>query len=359
MVKNPTEKKTKLYSRSKLFDFIKRGCTGERLDYFCARMKTLLRICLTLMVLTVPLVSITQVESAIELMADTASWQHWPPNIGGTSEEDEEDETTLFYESPIDLGLWTAKDSAMYIPAYEMYDHFDTRGLFHHQLEVKDIFVFNDSVHFILSREQCDFTYPFLGELTSPYGPRWGRMHYGLDIDLETGDEVAAAFEGMVRISQYHSSYGNVVVVRHNNGLETLYAHLSQRKVKPGDYVQSGQVIGLGGNTGRSYGAHLHFEVRYMGQAIDPNYIVDPAKKCLRDWEFVLTERNFKSAQETIEFAKALEARSGKKTYYTVKSGDTLSAIARKKGTSIGTLCKLNKIRPSSRLRAGQRLRVK
>jgi murein DD-endopeptidase MepM/ murein hydrolase activator NlpD len=322
-------------------------------------MKTSLRKYLTLMVLALPWAAQAQLESAIELMADTASWQNWPPNIGGASEEDEEDETTLFYETPLDLGLWTAKDSAMYIPAYERYEHFDTRGLFHHQQDVKQIFSAGDSISFVLCREQCDFTYPYQGELTSPFGPRWGRMHYGLDIDLETGDEVATAFEGMVRISQYHSSYGNVVVVRHNNGLETLYAHLSQRKVKPGDYVQSGQLIGLGGNTGRSYGAHLHFEVRYMGQAIDPNYLVDPGKKSLRDWEFVLTQRNFKTALETIEYTRALEARSGKKTYYTVRSGDTLSAIARKKGTTIGTLCKLNKIRPSSRLRAGQRLRVK
>ena len=100
-------------------------------------------------------------------------------------------------------------------------------------------------------------------------------MHYGLDIDLETGDAVSAAFEGMVRISQHHDSYGNVVVIRHNNGLETLYAHLSERSVSPGDHVEAGDIIGLGGNTGRSYGSHLHFEIRFLGRPLNPAAVID------------------------------------------------------------------------------------
>lgn len=312
-----------------------------------------------LALLALPAATAAQVESAIELMSDTASWQNWPPNIGGDLEQEEEEDGALYYETPLDLGLWNAKDSALYIPGYEIYEGFDTRGLFHHVTDVNALFGQEDTLHFQLCHNACDFTYPAPGEQTSPFGPRWGRMHYGLDIDLETGDAVACAFEGMVRISQYHNSYGNVIVVRHKNGLETLYAHLSQRRVKPGDYVQSGDIIGLGGNTGRSYGSHLHFEVRYMGQAIDPNHVVDPNKKTIRSWEFHLTARSFKSTVETVEYSKALEARSGRKNYYTVKRGDTLSTIARRKNTTIGALCKLNKIRPSTRIQAGQKIRVK
>jgi murein DD-endopeptidase MepM/ murein hydrolase activator NlpD len=291
-------------------------------------------------------------------MNDTTSWQNWPPNVGGASLE-EEDEASLYYETPVDLGLWTEADSAANIPAFEMYDGFDTRTLFTHDVDMKAIFSDSDTLNFTLCRESCDFVYPANGQLTSPFGPRWGRMHTGLDIDLETGDAVAAAFEGMVRISQYHNSYGNVVVIRHSNGLETLYAHMSQRKVKPGDYVQAGTIIGLGGNTGRSYGSHLHFEVRYMGQAIDPNTIVDPNKMSLRDWEFKLTSASFKSAVETVEYAKAMEARNGKKSYYVVRQGETLSFIAKKKHTTVSALCRMNGLRSSSRIRAGQKIRVK
>jgi murein DD-endopeptidase MepM/ murein hydrolase activator NlpD len=321
-------------------------------------MKTAFGKSLLACLLTLPFLAVAQVESAVELMADTASWQNWPPSVGGALEMDEED-GALYYETPIDLGLWTAKDSAAYIPAYETYENFDTRSLFHHDVTMKDLFAENDTVNFVLCREECDFVYPANGILTSPFGPRWGRMHYGLDIDLETGDAVYAAFEGMVRISQYHASYGNVVVIRHANGLETLYAHMSQRKVKPGDYVQAGSNIGLGGNTGRSYGSHLHFEVRYLGQAIDPNLIVNPSNKMIRNWEYALTERSFKTSVEALEYSKALEARRGKSTYHVVKRGETLSTIARKKGTSISALCRLNGIRPSSRIKAGQKLRVK
>ncbi|MCC6600705.1 MAG: M23 family metallopeptidase, partial [Crocinitomicaceae bacterium] len=205
-----------------------------------------------------------QVESAIELMNDTGVWASSPAHIGG-AEEEEEDDAALFNEKAIDLGLWTIADSVALIPAFDTYCNWDTRNLFHIKSAKENI---GCGQHFTLCRESCDFVYPVQGQITSFFGPRWGRIHYGLDIDLETGDPVSAAFEGMVRISQYHASYGNVVVIRHNSGLETVYAHLSQREVVPGDYVQAGDVVGLGGNTGRSFGSHLHFEVRYLGDAV-------------------------------------------------------------------------------------------
>jgi murein DD-endopeptidase MepM/ murein hydrolase activator NlpD len=189
-------------------------------------------------------------------------------------------------------------------------------------------------------------------------------MHYGLDIDLEVGDNVFAAFEGMVRISQFHSSYGNVVVIRHNNGLETLYAHLSQRKVLPGDHLEAGDIIGLGGNTGRSYGAHLHFELRYMGQAFDPLLIVNPSAQSLLASTFTLLPLHFDAAgvsPQTIAARNSATAKSSasKSKYHVVKKGDTLSSLARKNGTSINAICKLNRIKQSSTLRLGQRIRVK
>jgi murein DD-endopeptidase MepM/ murein hydrolase activator NlpD len=310
---------------------------------------------LSAILLICPLLGAAQVQSAPELMSDTLSWQNFEPHMGGASEE-EAQQTGLYFEPSIPLELNSVADSLANIPAYDLYCGWDTKTLFAEKTAQSYI---GDGMKFILCHNECDFVYPTNGEITSPFGPRWGRIHYGLDIDLETGDNVVSAFEGLVRISQYHESYGNVVVVRHNNGLETLYAHMSQRKVKPGDHVEAGQLVGLGGNTGRSYGSHLHFEIRFMGEAIDPNLIVDPSKKTLRDWEFKLEKEHFSYVNKAVD-PKAIQARKGSTKqvkYHTVKSGDTLSAIARKRGTSIDALCKLNKIKKTTTLRPGQKLK--
>ena len=152
----------------------------------------------------------------------------------------------------------------------------------------------------------------------------------------------------IIRISQYSKTYGNVVVVRHQNGLETLYAHLSARKVKEGEHVEAGSVIGLGGNTGRSTGSHLHFECRYQGEPIDPNTIIN-----WEDGTLAVDTLNL----NTEHFAYLKKARS--KKYHTIRSGDTLSGIARKYGTSTGTICRLNGISRNSTIYAGRRLRVR
>jgi len=272
-------------------------------------------------------------------------------NIGGGVEEDYIIDP-LFNDNALDLGLWDVNDSLRNIPAYDTYCHWDTRNLFLHKTAQTNLI---DTVSFTLAHENCDFIYPVNGILTSDFGPRNGRMHNGVDIDLETGDEVASAFEGMVRISEYHSSFGNVVVVRHNNGLETLYAHLSQRKVKPGDHVEAGTLIGLGGNTGRSYGSHLHFEVRYLGEPLNPNKILDVKSLSLRDWTVDLHKKDFDHSKLVSKNSVATKA----KKFHTVKSGETLSAIARKRGTSIKALCKLNGISEKKLIRPGQKLRYK
>ncbi|MFN0030654.1 MAG: peptidoglycan DD-metalloendopeptidase family protein [Flavobacteriales bacterium] len=301
-----------------------------------------------------PLSLSAQVESAIELIADTASWQVYEPQMGGATEE-EVDEAALFMEPSAPLELNNIADSLANIPAYDLYCGWDTKNLFAEKNAKEHV---GDGKEFVLCHSDCDFVYPTNGNITSPFGPRWGRMHYGLDIDLETGDNVMAAWEGLVRISQYHASYGNVVVIRHNNGLETLYAHMSQRKVKPGDHVEAGQLIGLGGNTGRSYGAHLHFEIRFMGDAIDPNLVVDPSKKTLRDWEFELEKTHFDYAEKVAIDPKVLAARKTTKTH-TVKSGETLTSIAKKHKTTVDALCKQNKIKKTSTLKVGQKLKYK
>lgn len=282
------------------------------------------------------------------------------PHAGGASDE-EVNTLPLFNERAVEMKLLTVKDSIRHIPAYETYCHWDTKNLFAFRADKTSV---GSGLLFNLIHSDCDFHYPAVGMMTSPFGPRWGRMHYGLDIDLEVGDNVFAAFEGMVRISQFHSSYGNVVVIRHNNGLETLYAHLSQRKVLPGDHLEAGDIIGLGGNTGRSYGAHLHFELRFLGQAFDPLLIVNPSAQSLLASTFTLLPLHFDVAgvsPQTIAARNSSPAKSSasKSKYHVVKKGDTLTSLARKNGTSINAICKLNRIKQSSTLRLGQRIRVK
>lgn len=213
------------------------------------------------------------------------------------------------------------------------------------------------------------YHYPYIGRITSRYGPRWGRAHQGIDIALKTGDPVYATFDGKVRVSKVAGNYGNLVVIRHNNGLETYYAHLSQRDVQPGDWVVAGQQIGLGGSTGKSTGPHLHFEVRYRGQSFDPERVVDFSNGNLRRSELMLKRRHFsiyskfeQNFDDEMEVAKQAEAERKAATavkYHTIRSGDTLGALARKYGTTVSKLCQLNGIKSTSILRIGQRLRVR
>lgn len=213
------------------------------------------------------------------------------------------------------------------------------------------------------------YHYPYIGRITSRYGPRRGRAHQGIDIALKTGDPIYATFDGKVRVSKAAGDYGNLVVIRHNNGLETYYAHLSKRDVEVGDWVVAGQQIGLGGSTGRSTGPHLHYEVRYRGQSFDPERIVDFVSGDLRREELLLKRRHFsiyskfeQDFGDEEEVAKQEEAErkaAAAVQYHTVRSGDTLGALARKYGTSVSRICQLNGIKSTSILRIGQKLRVK
>ncbi len=246
---------------------------------------------------------------------------------------------------------WDVNDSLRFIPGYDVYCHWNTDVLF--DRTGTDRFG-HDTLQLNLAYAPCDHAMPCMGELTSPYGMRKGRMHYGLDLDLNTGDPVVSAFSGMVRISKYNSSFGNVVVVRHFNGLETLYAHLSQRSVEPGTLVEAGDTLGLGGNTGRSYGSHLHFEVRFLDEPIDPALVFDVTKGSLKANTFDIHKGTF--AKIAANKASQKLSASARK-YHIVRRGDTLFGISKRTGTKVRDLCRINGITERSMLSIGQRLR--
>ena len=230
------------------------------------------------------------------------------------------------------------------------------------------------------------FCMPHPGYVTSPYGyrKRFRRMHKGVDLKLYIGDTIRAAFDGRVRLTNFERrGYGNYVILRHTNGLETVYGHLSKFLVEPDQYVKAGDPIALGGNTGRSTGPHLHFETRYMGYAINPAAIFDFANQTVHTDTYTFTKstyqdaRNYDPAANT-EYAKVYNqnnprpaasasssssksssAKSSGTTTYKVKKGDTLGAIAAKHHVTVRKLCQLNGINTKTKLKIGQRLKVK
>jgi murein DD-endopeptidase MepM/ murein hydrolase activator NlpD len=265
---------------------------------------------------------------------------------GGPDGEDIYNELT---EGAIDpaIGLrWDVNDSLSFIPGYDIYCHWRTDAIFDRSVRP----VLHDTLRLQLGHSACDHAMPTSGHITSAFGPRKGRMHYGVDLKLNTGDPVVSAFSGMVRISQYNSTFGHVVVVRHYNGLETLYAHLSKRFAEPGQLIEAGDTLGLGGNTGRSYGSHLHFEVRFLDQPIDPSEVFDLERGELK-------ARTFDIHKGTFAAIVAARAEAASRKHHVVRPGDTLSSIARRYGTSVSALCRMNGIRQTSIIRPGQRLR--
>lgn len=192
-----------------------------------------------------------------------------------------------------------------------------------------------------------EFHIPVHNVITSKFGWRDGRMHNGIDIDLQVWDTVLAAFPGVVRVARTYGGYGRVVVIRHYNGLETTYAHLHRFKVKEGDKVEGGQLIGLGGSSGHSTGSHLHFEVRFKGIPLNPMSFISFKEQTLVNDTLQLKRTN----NGYVAYPKGI-------LIHTVKRGDTLYDIARQYGTTTYKLAELNGIRRNSYLRVGQRLRV-
>ncbi len=197
--------------------------------------------------------------------------------------------------------------------------------------------------------------------ITSHFGIRHGRNHNGTDLDLETGDTVYAAFDGIIRYSKYHTGgFGNLIITRHFNGLETYYAHLSKLLVGPNTTVVAGTPIGLGGSTGRSTGSHLHFEVRFYDQPIDPELIFDFGSGDIKDQNLFVHSGIFEHSKSSRSGApRDGNSTTASRKYYRVKSGDTLSAIAARNRTTVSRLCRLNHIKSTSILRIGQSIRLR
>ncbi|MEI7594539.1 MAG: M23 family metallopeptidase [Bacteroidota bacterium] len=198
-----------------------------------------------------------------------------------------------------------------------------------------------------------NFAPPITTYKTSDFGPRWHRYHYGVDLGLNVGDSIHCAFDGVVRIVKVSSGYGNVVLIRHDNGLETVYGHLSRPLVFPNQEVKAGETIALGGNTGRSTGPHLHFETRYLGIPINPNELVDFTTFTLKSDSLTITTKSFKAYRDK----HSVGGRSSK--YYTIRNGDTLGYIASKNHTTVKAICRLNRISQKKVLRAGARIKVR
>lgn len=185
--------------------------------------------------------------------------------------------------------------------------------------------------------------------ITSSFGHRGSRFHYGSDLRVSIGDTVRSVFDGIIRIKKYNpGGYGNYVMVRHHNGLETLYGHLSEHKVQVGQLVKAGECIGLAGNTGRSSGPHLHFEVRYKGNAINPTHIFDFENESITDFTFLLNPQHFKYISSQRQ-----------KVYHRIRPGDTLYGLSRRYHVKASYICKLNGISTKSTLKVGRMLRIK
>jgi murein DD-endopeptidase MepM/ murein hydrolase activator NlpD len=246
------------------------------------------------------------------------------------------------YVAPID-------SSYMHIlPANDLYDEWN-EDLTH---VFKDEFKRDTTYKIELENYEVGcYEMPAWGPLSSPFGWRYNRYHKGVDIQIRKGDTIRNAFDGMVRFAKKKGGYGNAVIVRHFNGLETVYAHLYKINVQEGDVLSSGDIIGLGGSTGHSTGPHLHFEIRFLGMPVDPQYFIsfDYGRPL---YNTVLLKKNKNGL---------LAAFHPETEVHVVEKGETLSKIAMQYGLSISSLRQLNHWAPKQyiRLKKGMMVRVK
>lgn len=239
-----------------------------------------------------------------------------------------------------------------WMPGYNLYQNFDIVTIhYRHQGSAA-----RDTI------DLSGYHHPANYRITSNYGFRHRRMHRGVDLGYPEGTPVSAAWDGIVRISKGTSNtggYGNLVVIRHDNGLETYYGHLSRRLVNPGQVVKAGDIIGLGGNTGRSYGSHLHFEVRYLGMDINPSRLIDFDNFKLKFDTLYISGYTVSVPNPTVQPVPNEKPKpSGTPQYYKVRKGDNLGKIAAKYHTTVSKIKKLNHLRGDF-IREGQRLRVR
>ena len=265
----------------------------------------------------------------------------------------------LARQAPIDRKLKTIDSVALIrqihremgeYPAYSLYPTWDNK----HAHNFGKSVVIPDSFRIDMS----GFCMPTTNtKITSKFGPRRRRMHNGIDVKVYIGDTIRAAFGGKVRVVKNQGrrvGYGQYIIIRHENGLETVYAHLSKQLVKEDQYVDAGEVIGLGGNTGRSTGSHLHFETRFLGQAINPALLFDFEKQdvVMDSYLFLKGKNRYRRSNSS-----AVASSGGDTQYYKVRKGDSLSKISQRTGVSIDRLCKLNGITRRTKLRINQVLK--
>ncbi len=249
-----------------------------------------------------------------------------------------------------------------FVSVASYYSIWDTKSIDPYDINAKD---FDEPVDLELYNLEAgrNWSAPLaLVKQTSPFGPRWGRLHAGVDLNLETGYPVLSAFDGIVRVASVDwGGYGKFVVVRHYNGLETLYGHLSKQNLEPGSFVKAGDEIGLGGNTGRSTGSHLHFETRFEGNPFNPNQVFNFGTGEPLSDHLLITAQTFNSRALSLrnEYGSAGEKiRTRRKAWTRVRPGDSLYTIAQRAGMSVSKLARLNGIRLSATIRAGRRLRI-
>ncbi len=278
--------------------------------------------------------SVEKVETAIsQILADRVSFKKDMFKIDSLSMVDlMEQEAILFPADDVYASVWENQ----YVDPYKR-----------HNVTIPDSFKIDCS----------KYVAPHTGHVTSKFGPRRRRMHKGIDLKVQVGDTIRAAFDGKVRVKYYERrGYGYYLIVRHTNGLETVYGHLSKFLVEPNQIVKAGQPIALGGNTGRSTGSHLHFEARFLGQAINPAEIFDFENYVAHKDEFVFRKTKARTATSGTYASAAGGGASG--DVYVIRSGDTLERIARRCGTTVKKLCANNNITPTTTLRIGRKLNL-
>ena len=254
-------------------------------------------------------------------------------------------------------------------PAEDLYEDWSNKYA-HHETTLPDSFRISLK----------DFCMPTTNRLvTSNFGARWGRQHKGLDVKVYIGDTIRAAFPGKVRVVRYEArGYGKYVVIRHYNGLETIYGHMSAQLVTEDQEVRAGDPIGLGGNTGRSTGSHLHFETRLCGVALNPALMFDFRNQDVVDDYYMFHKSSYQresavanrlrgvgggsisaDANEDVELASAAPAAnySQESRFHKVKKGETIYSIAKRRGTTVDAIMKLNHLKKNAKLKAGQILK--
>ena len=243
------------------------------------------------------------------------------------------------------------------LPAYELYNkEWNTEYIRIRALAIPFV---NDTLQIVLVNESSDYVFPLKrGKVCSPYGYRRQRMHTGTDIKLNLNDTVVSCFNGVVRMAKSYSGYGKTVVVRHYNGLETVYAHLNRIKVKPGQEVKAGQLIGLGGRTGRATTEHLHFETRFLYEHFDASHMIDFTTQKLKSDTLILTPKRM-GVKSSAASNSTSSVNSTDNDYHIVRKGDTLYAISKKYGISLKKILQINHIEENSILRIGQKIKLK